>query len=317
MGLFRSTFARLIVSVLLLGALISSFGGTGLAQRILSCDLRFFAVASVVMTAGYFLNALRWRMLLASVLPQPPPSLLDLFALILAGMFCNFFMPSTLGGDIIRAEIARKHLAGRRHAYVSILMDRILGMLALVTLGFTANALSYLVFGQTSWQSLAVALGIVGFFGLALVVLQSDKLIRLIAWVRWAPLIRISSEVQSTVHAYLASRSTTRAVFILAILANITQVIVVLILAKGMAIEVPAIAHFVAVPLIVLVTLVPVTLNGLGVREGTFAYFYGTAGVPASDAIALSLVFMATTIVPALFGGLVMLLPRYAVFSRR
>jgi hypothetical protein len=86
---------------------------------------------------------------------------------------------------------------------------------------------------------------------------------------------------------------------------------VVWIIGAGMGIEVPAFYHFVFVPVIILATLVPVTLNGFGIREAAFVYLYGRENVSPADAVAMSVVLTGLLVVFGLVGGLATLLPRY------
>ncbi len=117
--------------------------------------------------------------------------------------------------------------------------------------------------------------------------------------------------------AYAVHPRTSRHAFLLAILSNIVgQMLVAWALGAGPGIEVPAACHFVTMPLIILITLVPVTLNGIGLREAAFACFYAGTGVSTDAAISLSLTFTGVMILLSLIGRVVFPLPRYSLFHR-
>ena len=83
-------------------------------------------------------------------------------------------------------------------------------------------------------------------------------------------------------------------------------------LGRGLGIEAPLATYFAFLPLILLVMLLPVTVNGLGTGQAAFVWFFAQVGVPAAPAFALSVLFVALGIVGNLPGGIL-----YALGPRR
>lgn len=151
---------RVLFSLAVLAVLIHQFGGGEIADIMLSCDPLLFAAAVALFLVGQWLNALRWRMLLIAGASRSPP-LHDLYALIMAGSFFNFFLPSTVGGDLFRAELARHHVGGRRHAYGSIVVGRLLALLAVLALAAGGLAAWLLLSGRPASGIAVVVTGAV------------------------------------------------------------------------------------------------------------------------------------------------------------
>lgn len=312
----RAVLAKAALTLVILGALLTQIRGADLVSRLAACDLRYVAAALALMAAGQILNAMRWRMLLRSVSTAPVPSLVDLTALVMAGMFMNLFLPSTVGGDLLRGELLRRRLGRRVQAYVSILMGRILALIAMLVLAAGALGLEWLRVGRVDTGTALIVAGFGCGAGLVLWTATSQRMSRLAMRLGSPRIKAIITEVRTGFAAYMASHGTLVQVFLLAIVANIIGVILpVALLASAIGLSVPPAFHFVAVPLITIVTLVPITVNGMGLREGAFAWLYASVGVPVTDAVALSLVFTAALVVLALVGGATLLLPRYSLLE--
>lgn len=303
---------RLAVAGALLALVLHIAGGREVLARLGSIEPAMFLAALTLCLLGQCFNALRWRWLLGVGAPAVP-RLGYLFALVMVGMFANFLMPSTVGGDVVRAEMLKPDVGGRTHAYFSILVGRVLALFAMVAIGGFAMLGAYLATGwfeaRIVLAGAAIALGAAG--ACAWVLRGSMPA----AWARRIPagVMGRWSRAREALQAYAAYPAVLWRVLAFAIFANIVGTIgVVWVLAAGLGVVIPAYFHFIAVPLVVFVTLVPVSFNGVGLREGAFAYLYGLAGVTTEAAVSLSLSFTAVMAASSLLGGLFLLVPRHA-----
>src|SRR5688572_24694748 len=133
---------KLLVSVGLLGYLVTRIDGEQFAHTLASANFSYIALALVIYLGTQVVSALRWTVLTRPLGISTPYK--DLAAYYFIGMFFNLFAPSTVGGDVSRVYyLAReqnkdhqKHASGSTvHAAVSVLMDRAIGMVALIWLG--------------------------------------------------------------------------------------------------------------------------------------------------------------------------------------
>jgi uncharacterized membrane protein YbhN (UPF0104 family) len=238
--------------------------------------------------------------------------LIDLFVLNLVGMYYNFFAPSTIGGDVLQAEAAKRYIGGRWPSYVTIISNRIIALFAVMVLAvifsgiwllFWDNDSDYALYASSALFLVAMgAIAVLFCFRSLTGVLESGGG----RWKIWALTAR------KRFADYLEKTDVIAKVFALAVISNlIGQVAIVWILAEGIGVDVPVLFHFFAVPLIIIVTLIPITLNGIGLREAAFVYLYASEGVAAADAVAISVVLTGLLLLFGLLGGLATLSPRY------
>lgn len=258
--------------------------------------------AAVVVLAGVLvMSAVRWWLVLG---PGVVP-LGWLVRLYFVGQFFSLFLPTSVGGDAVRVVALSQGGGSTGRALSSVIIERMLGLGALMTYlvlgGLMAPSLLLSPLGRLSWTvGWREALGVVIAGGLALGLLavvgrRSIKLRRLVhdatdVWQRFR-----GSPLPLTA-AVLASFAV-QAGYILA------WYVLALIFDFG----VPLRALLVFVPFVSLAAMLPVTLSGLGVREGAWALLLQPLGVSSANAIAFSLLFyVATLLTGALGGGLYM-----------
>jgi hypothetical protein len=300
------------VSAGLLGFILFRVDLRSIATALGGMDVALFGLACLLFLCGQWINTERWRQLLIMARGSAPAHRF-LLGLVLAGMFFNFFLPSTVGGDVARAEMARTRLGGRTDAYLSIVIARLLAFIAVLTIGLVASLVAWQRFGWFDGELLLSTLALL-LPATAILFVTRIRVADRLTSVKWLPASRIRrvSGIVRSFQAYTNSPSGLAWVFALSLLAQFAgNVFVVWALAASLGVAAPLAFHLVAVPLITLITLVPISINGIGVREGGFVYFYAKVGVAAGDAIALSLAYTLILGVFSVIGGL------YLVFGRR
>lgn len=309
----RKVGGKLFFSLLLMSAIFYFVDFEKFTQAIFRLDFSHLVGACAFLTIGQMLNSWRWRMLIRSVDNQTN-SIWDLFVLNLVGMYYNFFAPSSVGGDVLQAETAKRHLGGRADAYVTIVLNRVLALFAVCLLAVLSVAAAL----AAGWASDPIYVYVL----IALAPTTVVGVAALFYAARWVSPSSVRRRIGVQKFArllerfrlYLENRSIIAQVLALAVVSNVIgQVLVVWSIAVGTGLEVLAIHHFVNVPIIILVTLVPISLNGIGLREAAFIYLYGLEGVASEDALAMSAVLTALMMAFGLVGGLATLSPRYAL----
>ena len=270
-----------------------------------------FGLGCLLFLCGQVINTERWRTLLVMALGSAPTRRF-LLRLVFVGMFFNFFLPSTVGGDVVRAEMAMKRVGGRTDAYLSIVIARLMAFMAVLLIGLAASLFAWQRLG---WFDRDLALSTLVFLLpiVAIFVVTGTGAIDRLTRVKWLPMARLGGAlgVVRSFRAYTSSRSGLAWVFVLSVLAQFAgNVFVVWALGEALGIPVPLSFHMVAIPLITLITLLPISINGIGVREGGFVYFYAKVGVAGDAAVALSLAYTLVLAVFSMLGGLSLLLGR-------
>jgi len=222
------------------------------------------------------------------------------------GAFYNVVLPGVTGGDAIRiGRCTRQTKCALGTATASVLVERISGLFALwgiallVYLFSPETMSSLLATGETALVKVVAAVGII----LMVAMVLARRL-----WLRWLPnenTGRVWRFVRSVIQALGILRGwTLGATFALSTLFQVADILVTFLLSRAIGLSVPLVAFFAIVPLVYLAVALPISLGGLGVREGMLAFLLARFDVAPSDAVALSfLVYLNHVMIGSLGGG--------------
>jgi len=220
------------------------------------------------------------------------------------GLFFNLCLPSSIGGDVIKAYRLADTTRGRLLAGCTIFADRLTGVSALGVLA--GAALLAIEFELATLATLAVALlllaGVLLFFRLTIGSL--DHLLELLPASH-----RLRQFLAQLLPYQLRPSLMSRAVG-WSMIVQAGASISVALLARGIGVQLSLGIWFSVVPLIALAMVLPISINGVGLREGGMALLLGPWGVAREQAIAIGLLWFFATIVTGLIGGVLFLLDR-------
>jgi uncharacterized protein (TIRG00374 family) len=307
--------AKVGVSLALLAYLFATSDLRALEDRVRTADLLFLVAAVGCYLVMLVLATWRWQLLLEALGCVAP--MRHLTASYLVATFFNNFLPSNIGGDVIRVRDGSRLTGSTVASFAVVGVDRILGFGALYVLGTTAFALA-----APEVRALAGARTVIA--GLALVFLA-------LAWVFFRPgvarrfmaVTRLSAidwlrerfeVVQGTIHSYRAQKRTVLLGFVASLALQVLVVWYYLAVARALRIPLGVSAAFLMVPLCTLLQAVPVSFNGWGLREGLFTLYFGQVGLPRESALAFSLVGAGLIVLLSLSGALVWLARGPAAF---
>jgi glycosyltransferase 2 family protein len=268
-------------------------------------DVRWLAAAATLVVLDRALMAFRWVVLLRALEPGTRPPLWPIVRIFFVSTFVGTFLPS-VGGDVVRAwSLARLKVDAAQSA-ASVLMDRVLGILSLLLLGLFSLGLAGRTFAS---GSVLLSLAVAGAFcaAAAAVVFSARAARPILALIRFVPGRRaqeIGARLVDAVRRYARHHADLAQVLFYSVLVQILRVIQAVCLGAAIHVAATPTDYFVFIPLILLIMLVPITVNGLGTSQVAFVWFFGQVGVAAPDAFALSVLFVALGIVGNLPGGL-------------
>jgi uncharacterized membrane protein YbhN (UPF0104 family) len=251
--------------------------------------------ALLLYLAGQGLSAWKWQLLGNSVGFARPYR--DYARYYFIGMFFNIFGPSTIGGDLVRAL----YLGGGRRPGVainSVLFDRVSGLALLMALG-AAALLAFPEYGLPHVLEVSIMAG-----GVALLVgwWMCPRLVRLLPERN-----RIRRQVEDELGPFWRDRRLLGGVAVVSIVFHLTQVVVQWTLARAVGARVPFSYCTIYHAVISVMTALPFSIGGFGVREGGYLYFLGAIDVDDSKAVAIGLFWFGVTLVAGLAGGLLFL----------
>src|SRR6202011_4235362 len=209
---------------------------------------------------------------------------------------------SAIGGDAVRLWLVARAGAGWRAATYSIFVDRAIGLIALSIIIVATLPWSYNLISDSDGRlallfvDFAALAGGVGF--LVLGVLPWPWLKR---W--WA-----------THHIHACAVITNRVIFsrehgpklaVLSVLVHVLAVVIAWCVVQSIAAPVVFGQIFLLIPPVMLITMLPISIAGWGVREATMGLAFGYAGLMTNEGVNVSLLFGAVSFIVGAFGGLV------------
>jgi hypothetical protein len=216
------------------------------------------------------------------------------------GNFISLFLPTSFGGDVYRVFAARGVNQDLAKSTSSVLFDRLSGLFALISICMIA----YVVLPEQPY-GLAVlilyVLGVVGFF-----VVSSSTVGRLIEASRIG-LVRKAGKILASFRNYRRNVGILAVILLLSFLFQLNIVLINKVYTVALGLEIDFSILMVIIPLIYLTEVLPISINGLGVRESAFAFFFVQIGLTVSDALAVSVLIVGMRYLVGLFGGSLLL----------
>ena len=255
--------------------------------RILSRERPAYVAAVVVLyVAGQAMCAYRWQLLAA--LLKVHGRYREFLAYLFLGMFTNLFVPGLMAGDAARSVYLGRARGRMGEAIASVVADRGVGLIGLFWLA--AFAAIFLNFAPlpSSIITPTVAVGVISLAGFL-----AAPLIARVIHLMPRPLRRAGGIIAP----YLHHPVTLIPAIVLSVVLQITLSLGQYILAVGLGINAPLSLFILCVPIANVFASLPLTLNGLGIRESAYLLLFGMAGMRKEDAIALGLLWFAVTLV--------------------
>jgi len=281
-------------------------GLSALLATLHGADLRWLLAAALFSTLGVALGVLRFRMLLRSLGLALPTSWL--LRISLEGRFVGAFTPSTAGLDIYRAIAVGKRTGKRSVAAGVILIEKLLGLLGLASLVGGLFLLGAGVLRTGQGLPATVGLAICCLLGLSLA-LNPGVLARASHRLPAALAGRVQ-RLTSALEEQPPRSGALVGAFGLGLFGHLTTAAVFLATSRALGIHLPAVELLSVGVALVLSALVPISVGGVGVREGVAVMLLGGLGVVGAEAALVATLGWLLTQPPALVGGLLSLIPR-------
>ena len=277
---------KVAVSSALLYIVLAKTGSSRVLAALSSINIGAFIAAIFLYIFAQFISTLRWKLLLPEGL-----GIRKLFSLYMIGSFFNIFLPGIIGGDAVKGFYLYRATGNGSLSMASIFMDRYLGFVVLIAIcaisfpfGYT-----YLRGSRIEWvlpfTILSFIIGSLLFFGL-----------------RLGQRVRFLSDFYNYFYFYRNQKGVIGKALVLSVFVQFSGIITVYILSLGLGQHIPLLAFFVYLPLIILFSMLPISISGLGLREGAFVVFFSLVGVRPEAATAVSLSWFITMSAGSILG---------------
>lgn len=225
------------------------------------------------------------------------------------GLFFNNFLPANVGGDFARVLDASREGGSRASAFSTVLLDRMIGTVTLAGLAVVSAIPAIDRFHLGVAYAGLVAIFVVA-AGLLWAVFHPRLLAvveRLLAGIGLGRLKPALDELAERLHGFRHQRRLFMELFIVSLLVQLMRIGVHLATARALGLGVPAVYFFLFVPLLAVIVSLPISLNGIGVREAAGIQLFGLVGLPAGSAFSLQFATYLIAVAISLIGGVVFL----------
>lgn len=286
------------ISLLLIVMLLSSVDVPGLLTRFRDVNPWNLVAATLVMFSLSFFHAARWLTIIHVY--GGHMKFMTSLKLVCVGYFFSQALPSSVGGDAMRIWQAHRSGLSLGTSLNTVVLDRLVALAALLIM--TAISLPWLkdfVNDSTIWWSFVLILivGVLGFVAL-LVLNQLPESV-----IRWK-VARIAVQLSTAARKILLNARSSSVTLALSVVVHIGVSLVVFMLADALGVRISLMHCILLVPLVMMVTLIPISIAGWGVRESAMVVAFGLIQVPRNDAIAVSLLFGMTLLITSMPGGM-------------
>lgn len=297
---------KAIISILLLYFILRDVNFNDILSAIKEADFLILLLAFSLHFIGLLLSSIRWQILLKA--QHIDSKLKFLFKSYLVASFFNHFLPSTVGGDSIRTYDSWKLGENKEKAFAVVILDRFLGLLTLLLFAVISMILSPHLSDKIP--------GII--FWIFLITIGA----LLIVWFILSPPLKYFENLKnknkgiiSKIAGFIFKIDTAFSQFSdkkgklfsalgLSFLLQLNVVFYYYLISQSLGLEVAFIDYFLIVPLTIFITMIPISFNGVGLRESALFLFLSQFGVLQAEAIAFAWLEYGMLLLLGIIGGI-------------
>lgn len=264
----------------------------------------FLCAGFMIFSIVYVLGFLRWKMLLkATGITIPLKKLISSFC---GGVFFNVFLPSTIGGDLVRTADLAGHTKKTKEVIASVFLDRLSGYTGLIFVILPALLLGRnLVLDKIVFSSV---FAIIALLLIILLVLFNNAVYHKITNFLTAPgagkIKEMIKDTHQKIHVFRNHKEIIIYNLAISFLIQLIGPVSIYFIGLALGVKVSLMYFFIFIPIIGAITLLPIAIGGLGLREGLFVLYFAKAGVIKQLALAMSLLSFSFVVFYAAIGGL-------------
>jgi glycosyltransferase 2 family protein len=310
--------AKVAFSVVLMAVLIARIPLASVGESLRQARPPWLAAAFGLLLFSNLVGAYQWSRLLAAVGIRIP--LWKVASYYHVGLFFNNFLPANIGGDLARIADASRHGETRAAALSTVLLDRMIGTLALAGLALVTTLPAI-----DAFHLRVVYLALVAFFALSVALVWAvfhpallPALERMLARVGLGGLGPHLDDLAERLRSFRGQRGLFLQLLSVALVVQLCRIVVHALVARALGVPIALPYFFLFVPLLAVIVSLPISFNGIGVREGAGVVLFGLVGVSRAQAFSLQFTTYLVGVAVSLLGGITFLarLPRRRAEAR-
>jgi uncharacterized protein (TIRG00374 family) len=309
---------KILLSVLLFAYVIAKVSPRNVWVTMRSADPGLLTLAAALFLVSSLIGSWLWaRLLRAQGVRIPYPQAASYY---FVGLFFNNFLPSNIGGDIARISDASKHADHVSPVFSATLMERLIGVVSIGFLAVVASvaALDTLHLYAIYWTTLAVFVLAVAFFVSIFHrgILQAFE--RPFRALGAQKLERAIARLMDDLHGFRSEGGALAAAFVASTLVQISRIYVHYLVGLALGVRISLSYYFLFVPVLAALISLPISLNGIGVREGAAVVLFQAAGLSRELSFSIPFLTYIISVLISLLGGFIFIsrTPRRAIGRR-
>ncbi len=302
-----TTLLRIVIGIALILYLFWRFDSNKILGHVRNIDITYLLYALVIYLLFVIISAWRWQVLLDFKKFGLP--FWRTLVIYFIALFANNFLPTTVGGDVMRVLYAKRER--KTDALATVLVDRILGFVGLFV--FALFAVLYLLIEKNQTEFLPFMV-----IGLAVIVFITYIFFSERIYALFSPVVqriqffRLGERLNRLHEAATEFGGAWRTITVCVVQSVIIQTLLALgpfFVLRGMGnVDVGLLPFFIYVPIINVLSMIPISFNATGVREYFYVVLFSRAGLAGDTSLAVSLVSFILVVFLSLFGGLAFIL---------
>lgn len=292
------------LTLFLLYLVLQKVGLEELIATIKGADLTFVVLAFILAPLSPLVSAIKWQILVRSQGKEVP--LWYLFKLYMVGYFFNNFLPSNVGGDVARVYELGNRTKDPAGAAASVFMERLSGFIVLFAIAIIA-LLGNLTIAENSQLILTLVMVLVLFTGVMLLIWDTHLLNFVEKTFRFKMIEKYVNKFRkfhNQLHAYKRDPHALAWSFVWSMVFHGTVIINMYIAALAFHKPIPFWGIAAITPIIGVVSMLPLTFNGIGIQEWAYVILFSWLGLPISVGLSAAILIRAKVLMMAVAGGL-------------
>lgn len=268
-------------------------------------SLFWLTISFFLQGIGLLISAYRWQILARGQGDNLPLGFLAKSYLV--GIFFSNFLPGSFGGDIVRIWNGSRYSQSLLRSSAIVVVERLTGIIVLFLFAFLVSLLRLDMAQKIPVVWVSLILGFLGLLFIILFFLPSFK-----KMVERMPekgvLGKIKEKFLSFREAVLVYRQKRRPFFkalIWAFLLQLNVIVYFFLIGKALHLQIHFLDYFIIIPIVLLIQIIPITINGLGLREGSYIEIFKFYGITAGVAFSFSLIDVFFRLITGIIGGII------------
>ncbi len=296
---------RVGISIILLIFLFKQVDEKSVLETIKHANKSFLFLAFIIFSLSYILCLFRWQMLLKAVKIHLP--LKRVIISFSGGIFFSLFLPSTIGGDLMRSIDLSSHTKRPREVIATVFLDRLSGFVGLVLLALISLVFGWRLVGD---KSVLFSIAIITAVLIAILLALFNKFIfakisKLLHSPNAGKIRELIKDLHQEIHFFRHHKKVIIYNLIISVIVQTIGPLTFFAISRSLGLKLNIIYFFVFLPIIGAITLLPISIGGLGLRDATAIFFFAKAGVGKDLAFSMSLINFSFILISGLLGGLI------------